>query len=195
MIGAVPLKTLRYSKSIPLGIENKFNGLFGSKEDIAPTADLSTAGGIRTDGAGVAMVRERIIKASQGNAKQSPLRNWEHSVMGDIVRLARAIGGDVIFFEMPQSSYQSLSYQPDTRRADKRAFHQWALNNDLLLLEFPNFQTNDADFPDLLHMRASRTPEYSGSHCPKVIAKIDDLYIKTIEKLTDRLCAGARTRP
>lgn len=160
-VAAAPLRAVRFARYIHPALEEKVNDRFDFPAEEGPVADLSNAGGIRTDSAGVALVRKGVKEESREEAVPSQRQQWEGSVIASILQLVRSHGGDVIFFEMPESSYQSLKHQPDLYSVRKSTFHQWAQKRGLRLMEFPDFSTTDADFPDLLHMRASRSTEYS----------------------------------
>jgi hypothetical protein len=162
-LAAGPLRSIRFARYVQPKLKELVNERLGPDTDeaVGPVADLSTAGGIRADSAGVALVRERVLEESKGESDPTMWRDWERSVTADLVRLARAHGGDVVFFEMPESSYQHGKYTVDQRRRGEQAFAQWAEADDIVLLRLPAFETTDNDFPDLLHMRRARRQEYS----------------------------------
>lgn len=160
-LASAPLMTVRVARYVHPKLEEKFNMAFSSDDERGREADLSTAGGIRADSAGVAMVRARILEERRVDAEQGLWEDWEGSVTASIVRLVRAHGGDVMFFEMPESSYQVERHSPPARRAGEQQFGAWAADEGLSIIRTTDFTTSDDDFPDLLHMRASRSGEYS----------------------------------
>jgi hypothetical protein len=129
-------------------------------------ADLEGPGpasSIRTDPAAVA--RARAV-AEDINAKamrqQAPVRDWAGTVPEDIVRLVQSHGGQVVFFQVPQSEGFVRAMHTPTRVADMAAFEEQARRWGVCVLR-PSLDTTDEDFPDLWHLHPGRAPEFSAA--------------------------------
>ncbi len=129
----------------------------------AASVDLSDRGGIRTDAEGVAVVRRyAAMQARQASANQKPLRNWEDSLLPDLIALCRDHRMQLVFFEMPEAPDYVHGSQTPTRQADRRHFRQWAQGEGVPIIRF-DFPTRQADFPDGLHLSQSRGRAYSSA--------------------------------
>ena len=168
-LAADPLRVVRYARYLQPTLESKFNNRFDSAVAPEADADLAGEGGIRTDSAGVALVREEVLAGTDHKAARDSW-NWDNSVLADIVKLVRSHGGEVAFFEMPVSSYWTAGYPPGRRELEATSFHEWAGRNQLEYESFPTFQTTDDDFPDLMHMRKSMRNNYSRSVAERLIS-------------------------
>lgn len=157
---SVPLRIVRFARRIPPNIESKVNDVFIDEKENEVQTDLAAGGEIRTDSAIVARVREAVIE--EHSVDHMKVRdNWDASVTNDIVDLVRSNGGEVIFYEMPLSSHEGREYGTQVGKESRKAYQEWAAAKGLTLFEFDNFETTDDDFPDLLHLSASRSPGYS----------------------------------
>ena len=126
-----------------------------------PAADLRSAGGIRTDEEAVAAARrlaERI--AAEELAEQGPWRDWDDTVLADIVDLAVRGGARVVFYEMPLHSLQARVEATPLRDQDRALAADWLAGRGLPMLR-PDFPTVDDDFPDIWHLRGSAAPAFS----------------------------------
>jgi hypothetical protein len=127
----------------------------------APTADLRSTGGIRTDAEGIENAKKLAVElAKQSLDHQVPQREWEKSIVADLVKLIQQAGGQVVFYEMPLHSVQAAPYQTPLRQADRVAFRQQATEWNCRYLE-PDFVAPDVDFPDYWHLRKSRSQEFA----------------------------------
>ncbi len=124
-------------------------------------ANLRSAGGIRTDPAGVELAREEAIATkNQDLSTQTAWGNWDGQIIADIVRRHEAEGGQVVFYDMPLSSYFQRTYATTTRAGDRAVFTKWEDQIGTPHVH-PHFATSDADFPDLWHMSASLAPVFT----------------------------------
>lgn len=156
---SVPLRTVRFARRIPPNIEKKVNTLLIGEEEAVVETDLAGGGEIRTDSALVARVRADVIREF-GSYEMKLRDRWDDSVTDDIVDLVRAHGGDVIFFEMPLSSHEQRGFDSEIGTQSRQHFRDWAAAKGVTQLEF-DFPTTDEDFPDLLHLSASRSVGYT----------------------------------
>lgn len=143
-------------------------------------ADLANRGGIRTDDAGLQIAREKALYlAHRDVGNQQPIRDYEDSVLDDIVKRVQQAGGEVVLYEMPLSLIQRLPLESTLRQADRAAFssvlEQWRVT----MLK-PAFHTRDDDFPDDWHLRRSRAPQFS----ERLAAAFDDWKRITAMNLT-----------
>jgi hypothetical protein len=126
-----------------------------------PAADLRSAGGIRTDEEAVAGARELAHKvAAETLAAQGPWRDWDETVLADIVDLAVRGGARVVFYEMPLHSLQARVEATPLRDEDRILAAGWLADRGLPMLR-PDFRTADDDFPDIWHLRGSAAPAFS----------------------------------
>jgi hypothetical protein len=134
-----------------------------SRETARPRMDLAEAAGIRVDSAGVAATRSLAVEFYAREAEnQRPVSSWDVTVARAITDLVNSSGGHVVFYTMPVSSVQEKSLRTPVRISDRAGFHDAlrAWNAMYLPLSFP---TDDEDFPDLWHLRQSRSFEFSRS--------------------------------
>lgn len=112
---------------------------------------------------------QRISSARRGafahfNAQllnQRPV-DWETTVVRDIVALVAKNGGRVCFFEIPLSPMQERLYLTDVRQHDRRAFVAAARRWECSIVS-PVFPITVSDFPDVWHLRRTRSAEYSST--------------------------------
>jgi hypothetical protein len=125
-------------------------------------ADLRTGGGVRNDEAGVALARRLAVEIAQNDLRcQASVGGWDGRVVADVVRLVHQQGGQVVFFNMPLHSVQAAAMsQTAVRRADHDRFLEQARAWGTPFIE-PGIVTQDEDFPDYWHLRASRVAEYT----------------------------------
>jgi hypothetical protein len=123
--------------------------------------DLTEAGGIRNDAAGVQLARERAIAdAERGMSNQQPIGNWDRSIMADIVKLIHGVNGKVVFFQPPLSSVQRKPFETELRQRDRRMFADQLKAWNCVLLS-PNAAFADEDFPDFWHLRKTSAPIFT----------------------------------
>ena len=139
-------------------------GVISSGENVKPiTDDLTTAGGIRNDVDGVTQARSLAIKLAQSDMEnEQPIRNWEQSILAELVEIVTKNGGKVIFFDTPISSVQARPMQTSLRREDRKIFEQQVRVWCSTILR-PNFVYRDLDIPDLWHLKLSLAPEFTAS--------------------------------
>lgn len=128
-----------------------------------PAADLADAGGIRTDLDHIEAIRQLAVTTADVWARdQTASRGWDRGVIGDIVRLVRGAGGEVVFFEIPLHSVQLQPLRTDIRQADRQAFLEQARAWGTTVLH-PDFPHGDDDFPDIFHLARSRSGAFTTS--------------------------------
>jgi hypothetical protein len=172
VLGAYFLQFTRYLQYVRPRLEDAVNSRFAMKKRRDEGADLSTAGGVRADEEGVALTREQTRRLGiEEFTNQEPWRDWDRSIWADVVAMVRAHGGDVVFFEMPISSVAMQAGATDLRREDKRYFDAWREANGLALLRPQNFEYTDEDFPDLMHLRKSRSAEFTARLAEAYLAR------------------------
>lgn len=125
-------------------------------------ADLTSAGDILRDWHSVEEMRRASLEWWGGPAlhAQGPQRDWDHSVLKDLISLVKLNGGTIVFYDMPMHSLQTKVIGTAMRQTDAQAFVTQAQKWDCPILS-PKFSTVDADFPDYMHMRKSLAPSYS----------------------------------
>ena len=135
-----------------------------------PSADMRAAEerGILRAGGGVRIdiddrQRIRAAAADEGRrmvATQRVVDDWDASVVGDIVRLVRRAGGDVVFYEMPLSSVMRGAYETPTGISNVRSFRrqaaEWRTPILALRRSFP-----DEEFPDLWHLSREQSVRFT----------------------------------
>ena len=144
----------------------ELGGLFRGSGSQENDIDLDAAAGIRTDSAGVALVRKKIVPEMRGwthvERDRDPI-NWDRSVLASLVDDIRSHGGSVVLYDMPIStSAQSVIDSNRTLKRDRTALHEWLTQNNIPLVT-ADLAYDDTDFPDLSHLRSSRAVEFSRS--------------------------------
>jgi hypothetical protein len=121
--------------------------------------DLSGAalGGTKPAAARVPRVRRLALRMGRRWTQRKAWVRWERTVDADLVRLIRERGGRVWYFAVPRSS--AFAAGPE-RKAEEAAFAAWAAQVGSAVL-WPKFDYDDSDLPDLLHLRASRAPDFT----------------------------------
>ena len=128
---------------------------------VSQPSNLRSGGGVRRDPSGIQAAREAAMALQhQDLSKQQPWGDWDSQILADIVRTHEANGGQVVFYDMPLSSYFQRSYKTPLRAHDREVFtRQESLWRTPHL--HPAFSTTDADFPDLRHLAADRAPAFT----------------------------------
>lgn len=123
-------------------------------------ADLSSAGGIRTDVEGVALARRRAYEYIKKALQNQHRVDWNAAIVADTVKLAHQNGARIIFFDLPiHSAHRSILETP-TRQADRAAFREVIQTWNTPLIA-PDFSATDDDFPDIWHLKKSRTADFT----------------------------------
>lgn len=122
----------------------------------AAVADLTDAGGIRTDEAGVMIARQKAANAAPAASR----RDWNNTVVHDLVELVRGHGGRVVFLDVPQSATMRELQNTAQTQQDAEYFAGVAREWETPLL-FPKQPVTDADFPDLWHLGTATAKTYS----------------------------------
>ena len=126
--------------------------------------DLQDAAGVRTDSAGVALTRRKIIPEMRGwshiDYDRAPM-DWDRSVLATLVGAVREAGGNVVVYTMPLSTpARRVIEDSDLLRQDRNRLSAWLTDHGVPFLEV-DFPHTNADFPDLSHLRASRSGPYT----------------------------------
>lgn len=123
--------------------------------------DLSDAGGIRTDSAGILAVRAAAVEVAQmGLADSTPWVDYGSTILKEVIDLVRESGGTVYLFDMPISEIQAVSRLTPQRLREKALFEAEARSWGTPILQ-TGFQSTDADYPDYWHMSTTRSGEFS----------------------------------
>lgn len=144
--------------------EEKRNDASGEASRQRTETDIQKGAGIRTDSAGIALARQKIIPSMEKWAhvdyKRSPV-NWEESILASMVETVRQHGGEVILYTMPLSSpAQSVIEESSVLQQERRRLQRWANHRSVPFLHV-DFPHSDADFPDLAHLRRSKASTYT----------------------------------
>lgn len=125
------------------------------------STDLTSRGGIRNDKKGV---EDAIALAKGMVAKdlvdQKPQREWESTTFFTVIQRLRESGAQPIVYEMPMSSTMARVYETPVRLQDRAAFQE-ALKAWGVPYLSPRIATVDEDFPDIWHLRKSRSQEFT----------------------------------
>ena len=173
-VAAWPSKTARLIRGLRLGLEARVNARSArllpptDRAAKAPAADLAAAGGVRADVAGVAATRAGVL--ARGPANGGAVEVWPGSATEDLVRLVKRAGGTPAFFEMPEGPVVDGLTPPGLQAARVRAFRAWAAAEGVPVVPVPDFPVAAADYPDHLHLRASRRDEFSAELAAAVLA-------------------------
>lgn len=163
---AAPLYVVRFWSSIRRKVSEEVGRLFQPPRDTGPDVDLNDAAGIRTDSAGVALVRKKIVPEMRGWAhveNDRPPVDWDESVLARLVERVRSHGGSVVLYDMPISTpARAVIDSSAVLQRDRTALHDWLSTHGVPLIK-ARFEYSDDDFPDLSHLRASRAAEFSRS--------------------------------
>lgn len=144
---------LRFVGSIITAL-NKGNAVI--QEDLPENRQL------RVDAGGIKLQRELIMDRvrPEALAAQQPMPPWEESVLCQMAAELRAAGVRVLFHDVPVPSSVWTANSTPVRLADRAAFDRWAASLQIQKLD-SGMTFDDADFPDLSHLRKSRIDEYS----------------------------------
>jgi hypothetical protein len=153
---SIPLLSVRYYMSMRQGVKKRANGVWGIKPE--EKGNLAEEGGIRTDSVGIEAAREMVMGKKGKKIKKEEGFKWGNSFLASIANLVRSRGGEVVFFRMPESSIEKKIGPSDSVRS---SFHRWRKQEEIPLFHLQGFQTTNKDFPDLLHLRKSRSKEYT----------------------------------
>ena len=135
--------------------------LVGAAKTRRREKELVEKGGIRTDTSAVEKVRQEAVRIAQDRMRsQQPIRNWDASVLHDLVNLVREEGGEIIFVHLPLSSVQAKEFETDIRQEDIKNFAEQARKWNVRVLDV-GLVFSDGDFPDLWHLSKSRAEEFS----------------------------------
>jgi hypothetical protein len=141
-------------------VQAPLDALLPRRPAAAPAADLTSAGGIRTDAEGV-LVARRLAEASvtEERQHQQPI-DWNGSVVAGLLDFCAAHRLRVVFFAPPLHSLPRSVYETPQRRADREHFANLASARGVPIL-VPDFPTRDEDFPDIWHLQKSSAPGYT----------------------------------
>ena len=87
---------------------------------------------------------EAIATENQDLSTQTAWGNWDGQIIADIVRRHEAEGGQVVFYDMPLSSYFQRTYATTTRAVDRTVFTKWEDQIGTPHVH-PHFATSDAE--------------------------------------------------
>lgn len=87
---------------------------------------------------------------------------WDKSVLKSLNDLVISAGGSLVLFQMPISSIQMKVGLSTIGKRNSLMIYQTLYYNHIPVI-VPNIITTDDDFPDLWHLRASRSNEYTQS--------------------------------
>lgn len=122
---------------------------------------LAQRGGIRRDKATVSRLRNTMSEmAKRALLDQTPLRDWDRSLLPDLIDLLRRHDMRLVFFELPQARIFDEAFATPLRTADRKHFRSVAHVWGVPILSF-HFPVTDDDFPDLLHMSQKRADAFS----------------------------------
>lgn len=128
----------------------------------APALELREEGGVRGDIDDLARIsRAAVDEGRRMLAEQRAIDNWDATIAGDIARIVRAGGGEVVFFEMPLSPPMRLAAQSEVGRRNAAAFGAWASAHGIRVLRAPREFGAEA-FPDVWHMSAAAADMFTG---------------------------------
>jgi hypothetical protein len=125
----------------------------------SPEGDLTTAGGIRTDSAGIALARRQALEAAQSSPALSSVASvdWESTVWAELQARLDAVGARIAFFEVPLSSVDRSALSDEVNTPP---FTNWR-DSEGIPLYAPSLRLPDSAFPDLIHLAASQAPAYT----------------------------------
>jgi hypothetical protein len=149
-------------QSIPDRIAEQVEAAFSDEVPVqtVSTVDLSSAGGIRTDSAGVAFTREQARINAGIPPVHVPLEDWSEAVWADLHDEVRAAGGRMIFFNVTMSTLDLSSYKGEGFEKSRESFNRWSEANDVDLIE-ADITFPDTDYPDYFHLGYSLSDPYT----------------------------------
>ncbi|MGE5340928.1 MAG: hypothetical protein ACM3SY_05535 [Candidatus Omnitrophota bacterium] len=154
---------IRYRERTKAKIDRTFKNLLEppAPKNIAPQPDLTQRGGIKTDPKALEMIRASAVTfANEMLSEQRDFQNWDQTVLADLIRLIESYNGTVVFYTMPASSVYSRVFNTNLHQKNKATFKKQLKKWNIPLL-YPEFSYTDEDFPDLWHMKLSRSFEFS----------------------------------
>lgn len=137
----------------------KLDALFPAREANILEHDLDQAGGVRNDAAGVKIVREQI-KVEVDSVEKKMIPPLEKTVLMEIRTLVESVGGRVVLYDIPLSGIKRATFTGMASEADRTRFRNALAAEGIPVLR-SKFSYDDADFPDLSHLRKSRKKEFT----------------------------------
>ena len=149
-------------QSVPDRIAERVGAAFSEDTHVqaVSTVDLSSAGGIRTDSAGVAFTREQARINAGIPPVHVPMEDWSETVWADLYDEVRAAGGRMIFFNVKMSTLDLSSYEGPSFEESRDSFNRWAEANGVDIIE-AEIRFPDTDYPDYFHLGYSLSDPYT----------------------------------
>lgn len=124
-------------------------------------ADLSTNGGIRADVMTVQRARVLAVTRSERSLECQRVRSdWNSPVYDALRQLVEQHDGTIVLYDIPQSSSFSRLDHTDIGKSNQEGFRRNITRMHTEILS-PSFSYSDSDFPDLWHLRKSRSSEFT----------------------------------
>ena len=116
---------------------------------------------IRTDHQALAVAREMARNMGEQMSRgQAPIRERRGTIPEALARLVRDAGGQMVFFEPPQSEVFLKAYRTEMRREDAAVFARQAREWGACVVR-PDWRDTDDDLPDYWHLRWERVVEHT----------------------------------
>lgn len=123
--------------------------------------ELASSGGILGDKKSVADARALAITTFAAQlVAQKPQRDWDSTTMCSVVLQLQQMGALPVFFDMPLSRTMAAVNLTPTRVQDRTSFRE-ALQRWKAPYLDPRIATTEDDFPDIWHLRKSRSAEFT----------------------------------
>ncbi|HET6879664.1 MAG TPA: hypothetical protein VFI31_05905 [Pirellulales bacterium] len=147
-------------------------GFLPRAADAGRASDLTTAVGIRADQAGIQSARRLAVQAANRPAPIEPVEQADDRVIDDLVAMIQQAGGKVVFYEMPLHSAMSGGHATADWQARRAEFAAWAADRGIAILT-TDFHAVDDDFPDMWHLRQSRSADFTNRLASSFIEETD----------------------
>lgn len=125
----------------------------------------SPTGGIRQDSQGILNARRLAFVLARNeirNQREINLDNWDTTVLKSLNDRIHSSGGRLVLFNMPISSVQAIVNSTAIGKKNKKNIDDLLRKANIPLIH-PVFTTTDDDFPDLWHLRGTRSAEFTRS--------------------------------
>ena len=122
-------------------------------------------GGIRQDNQGIRDARRLASVLAENEIKNQQVINsafWEMTVLKSLNDQIRAAGGRLVLFSIPMSSVQASTYSTDIAKKNNGTIGNFLKKANIPVIQ-PVFTTTDDDFPDLWHLKGTRSSEFTRS--------------------------------
>jgi len=148
-------------------MNEKFNNRLNEPLFLDQNSSLVNEGGIRNDNVASALELAKAMAQEEAERlkESQPLTQSaiDTSAFGVLYQLITHNGGRLVLYELPLHSIHAGLATLPKNQTNQKVFLQWLRNHQVPILNVPEFDYSDADFPDAWHLAANRRDEFTQS--------------------------------